>query len=315
MVSGKRKGNGKRRRSRERKARTNNRPLTTSSQEAEELLHRRLSGHMETIARYLAEAAGNWSLVADRADAEILALIEQAQESLAPWHPLDALAWLRMSHLPLNAETYQESTFEGSLAVVELAGLLLLARDPIDAHVGPAPSLVSLSHGEDDLADPGLVAEMCRGVTATLKAVLDVAPVREIARAMATGETQARAEYLAIRMRSREVGLRNIEYAHLHRRFLIEQFSRPGISELVVHNCGFDMTDALAVVDALEVQLQEALSASVHHARMEIRAFRESDDPQIVHLRDRRGTDPRRGARLRGDRGHRSPGQAIGTNR
>ncbi|MCZ2816765.1 hypothetical protein [Modestobacter sp. VKM Ac-2984] len=292
-MSGKRKHNTKRHRSPRRKGRTSHSPRPGRSNEADDLLHRRLSGHVERIETLLAEADGDWSLVADRADAQVSSLVVQAQQALALWHPLDALAWLRMSNVPLNPETYQESTFQGSLAVVELAGLLLLARDPVDARVGSLPAMASLTQDGHDLADPGHVAQMCRDVIATLQEVLDVATVREIAGAMAAGEA-ARNEYIPIRMRSREVGLRNIEYEHKHRRALVEQFSRPGIAELVLQHCGFEMTDALAVLDVFNAQLNDAFHASIGHARTEIRAFREATDLEVVRLRESLGAETQR---------------------
>ncbi|WP_124344077.1 hypothetical protein [Cellulomonas algicola] len=220
--------------------------------------------------------------MASLADEDIRDAVDALIDLLGPWDPLDALTWLRMSNLPWGEE-YQESTHDGLLAVVEIAGLALLSREPRPAD---GSHLVDRAVGDSALDPPGEIADLCRRASALVREVLGAALVGELARAQSEGPSA----YVRFRMREREVLLRNIEYPHIHTELVREQLGQDDIRRLMRDAVGFEVDDALAVVDAFQERFTSVLDSRITRARAEVGALLESDAPHLAAARARLGS-------------------------
>jgi hypothetical protein len=236
--------------------------------------------YADVIRSYIERADGRPDVIASLAEEDIAAAVRRAQELMAPWDALDVLTWLRLGNLPMG-EDYQESTHEGLLAIVELAGVILLERS------GPqAVSTDIETAGTDEMpAHPGAVAQLIRDVTNELRQAIHAASVLFWARS----EDWSPETFVRWRTVEREVMLRNPGYPHIQIEHLRQLFSRPVPRQLVVDSLGFDIDDALAVIDVFEMRLAETMHQGFRAAAQAIDAARMSDDPRMAQVRRQAG--------------------------
>lgn len=216
------------------------------------------------------------------ATSDIDEAVRQLIDVMEPWDPLDALTWLRMANLPFGEE-YQESTHDGLLAVVEIAGLAVLAREP---RLADGPRTPDRPPGDSELNHPGEVAALCRQVGTLVRDVLGTAMVSEIASA----SSEERDAYVRFRLREREVLLRNIEYPHILTEHLRQQLGQDSVRRLTLDALGFEVDDVLAVVDAFQDRFTSVMDARVTEAKAEVQALLTGNDPRLVASRAELGS-------------------------
>lgn len=274
--------------SRRRKKRTRRRSPTDRRPQAsrgesspDELLLGRIDDHFRRLALYAQRSGGSAEAIASLADADIGEAATRLVDLLTPWDPLDALTWLRMANLPAG-EGYRESTHDGLLAVVEIAGLAVLAREPRPIE---GPRAVDRAPGDSGLDHPGEVAALCAQAGDLVRDLLGAAMAGEIAGASSEG----REAFVRFRLREREVLLRNIEYPHIRTEHLRAQLGQDDVRRLTLDALGFDVDDALAVVDAFQDRFASVVDRRIAEARAEVGGLMTADDPRLVAIRGKLG--------------------------
>lgn len=256
-------------------------PLAGPSSDA--VLAERLVDNVRRVTEYAQRADGSPEQMASLADSDIDETVRRLVRLLQPWDPLDALTWLRMANLPGAADEYRESTHDGLLAVVEIAGLVALGREPLPAD---APLAVDRPPGDTSLDHPTQISELCRQAAALARDLLGAAIAGEIAGASSEGPDA----YVRFRLREREVLLRNIEYPHILTEHVRQQLGQDVVRRMTVDALGFDVDDALAVVDAFEARFAAVVDRRVEEARAEAAALLTGDHPRLVTARAALGT-------------------------
>jgi hypothetical protein len=187
---------------------------------------------------------GDASAAADEVRGAVTTLAERVAELTGPFDAFDVLEQVRMTQLPLDVETYQETEHEGLAAVIELTAAVLATRGhraptkPASADSRPDPSGVI-----DD------VVEACRGAV-RLGSFL---PVLNVGLDDAAGHVRSAAAL-------REVSLRNMAYPHMASETLSELFDEPSITEACHKALGCSVADILAVTEYLSEQHSRAWS-------------------------------------------------------
>lgn len=245
------------------------------------VLTTRIDENFRRISHYARRADGNPEQMASMAEADVDETVQRLIRLLEPWDPLDALTWLRMANLPL-AEEYRESTHEGLMAVVEIAGLVMLAREPRPADGSRA---VDRPPGDSALDHPGEIAGMSRQAAELVRDVLGAA----MAGRLAVASSEGRDAYVRWRLREREVLLRNIEYPHILTDHLRRQLGQDDVRALTFGALGFDIDDALAVVDAFEARAGSIIDGRVSDARAEIGGLLTGDNARFAAVREALG--------------------------
>ncbi|WP_448060588.1 hypothetical protein [Cellulomonas hominis] len=247
----------------------------------EDLLANRVNTNARRLADYAQRAGGRPEKVAGLVNNDIDEAIARLVRLLEPWNALDALAWLRMANLPA-VEGYRESTHDGLLAVAEVAGLALLARDPLD----PADLQDSLKPiAGAALGHPAKVDALCREVGAVVHDLLGAVMVEQIA----TATAQDPSALVRFRVREREMLLRNIEYPHILSDHLRAQLGQESVRKTTTDALGFDVDDALAVIDAFEHRFTAIWAVRCAGAEAQAGAFRVGRHPKFLAARARLG--------------------------
>ncbi|MBO3102570.1 hypothetical protein [Cellulomonas fengjieae] len=248
----------------------------------EDLLVDRVNANARRLADYARRAGGRPENVVGLVDTDIDEAIARLVRLLEPWDALDALTWLRLANLPA-LDGYRESTHDGLLAVAELAGLALLARDPLD-RADLQDSLNPIAGAA--LGDPTKVDALCREVSAVVHQLLGAVMVEQIAAASA----QDSGAFVRFRIREREMLLRNIEYPHILTDHLRAQLGQESVRKITTDALGFDADDALAVVDAFEHRFTAIWAVRSAGAEAEAAAFRAGSHPHFLATRERLGS-------------------------
>ena len=154
----------------------------------------------------------------------------------APFDAFDVLESVRMSQIPLDAETYKETEHEGSAAVIELAALVLAARGTREGTIRPA---LDDRRPRPDATMDEIIAELRTAVDAG-----SMVPAFEaVAAAGSAGALQLGALI-------REIHVRNLSYTHMVEDTLTGLFSDPTIESDCRAVMGCTVTEIRGVFDA-----------------------------------------------------------------
>ncbi len=169
---------------------------------------------------------------------QIETLKHEVVEAMSPFDAFDVLTNLLIANMPLNVETYRESTHEGLFVVVEYAGLLLLER----------PS----REGDDPERLRPLDGPVIRELQAKLEQMLSLSSFAAMHAMTSDGEARPRAiDEVRRQIVQRELFLRNPTYEWQERETLIGLFGGNVVSVDLRASVGFDVEDALAFSKAL----------------------------------------------------------------
>jgi hypothetical protein len=168
---------------------------------------------------------------------QIETLKQEVVEAMSPFDAFDVLTNLLIANMPLDVETYRESTHEGMFVVVEYAALLLLER----------PS----REGDEPRRLQPLDGPLIRELQAKFKQMLNLSSFAAM-HAMSGGEARPRAiDEVRRQIIQRELFLRNPTYEWQERETLTGLFSAEVVSADLRASVGFDVEDALAFTKAL----------------------------------------------------------------
>jgi hypothetical protein len=201
----------------------------------------------------------------DSVPQRIAELKQQLVEAMAPCDAFDVIANVLFANLPLNPETYRESTHEGLAAYAEYAALVLLERDDRGGTAERAP----IGKLEIDSWMP------------LLREIVGLSSMTESRRV--TPDLPAQDPLADIRRRivTRELFLRNPIYDWQEEATLGSLFGNDRVRADVLGLAGFEVEDALAIVQAFTeigfdrlrdrreqaLAFQRALSEAVERAR------------------------------------------------
>jgi hypothetical protein len=208
---------------------------------------------------------GDASAAADEVRGAVTALAERVAELAGPFDAFDVLEQVRLTQLPFDVETYQETEHEGLAAVIELTAAVLATR----GHRAPTkPASASSRPDPSGVIDE--VVEACRGAVR----IGSFLPVLNVG----LDDTARHVRSAAV---LREVGLRNMAYPHMASETLSELFDEPSITEACRRALGCSVADILAVTEFLSEQHSRAwsrrfdtMSALEHVTRAEHERFK-----------------------------------------
>jgi hypothetical protein len=265
-----------------------NAPLRGDGLDPMDVLVGRVEANAKTYFEYLERAEGDPVRLVEMADGDFQRALDEANELMTPWNPLDILAWVKMSITP-RAENYRESTHEGIPAVLELAALLLLAREDASS-----TESIEGSWTAQDTTGPLPFVDVCR----ELMKVLNRAVLMSSISNMAVVGFDGQAGYVRWRIRQREVMMRNPGYAHLEDALLKEHLGDDEIRGWMVELLGFDVFQALSVAEALGHCLEDALSEGAARGRAGIEEFDGFSNSRRIHGGKSQDTQENRVRRL-----------------
>lgn len=169
---------------------------------------------------------------------QIETLKQEVVEAMSPFDAFDVLTNLLIANMPLNAETYRESTHEGMFVLVEYAGLLLLER----------PS----REGDDPERLRPLDGPVIRELQSKLRQMLTLSSFASMHAMTSGGDARPRAiDEVRRQIVQRELFLRNPNYEWQEHETLIGLFGGEVVSTDLRDSVGFDVEDALAFTKAL----------------------------------------------------------------
>jgi hypothetical protein len=169
---------------------------------------------------------------------EIETLKQEVVQVMSPFDAFDVLTNLLIANMPLDVETYRESTHEGMFVLVEYAGLLLLER----------PS----REGDDPERLRPLDGPVIRELQTKLREMLSLSSFAAM-HAMTSGDDARPRAIDEVRRQivQRELFLRNPTYEWQERETLIGLFGGEVVAADLRASVGFDVEAALAFTKAL----------------------------------------------------------------
>lgn len=174
-------------------------------------------------------------------------LIAELIELCFPYDAFDLMVNFFYANVPLNPNTYRESTHQGLSAISEFMVILLLSR--------------TSRHGSGSRDSP-IPANVYERGDEIVRQLLSVLYARLTADNF-TGDVDA----LRFSIRGREVVLRYPSFAHIERLYLDGLFTDDLVRDGLVAQLGFDHSDARAVLDALEKLPESRLRARADEVR------------------------------------------------
>lgn len=212
----------------------------------------RLARAIETCTRYLESHGRDTARAVSALDGDMGACARRINVIGRAHSMFDLLDYVRFAEAAVDADSYRESSHQGSALVVELVAASL-AASPHPADGGEQSDAAQIPLAEAAQQVLGLGHELFNLVTARSRLIVQ-----------AEGLDPAKPENVAVQ---RELFVRGITYGHIIERLLTSLFATPDMEALLRRVFGFTASQACEVLLAIRQRCNESVGEI--HQRME----------------------------------------------